>query len=116
MDLELRTQMLFGHRRALDVPARTALAPRRLPGRVLVRLVRLPEREVARVLLQVARLLGHHLVRVGPRKPTVVGEGAYAVIDVSARLIRQPAIDQLRDEGDDLRDRLGRQGLHVRPL
>ena len=52
MDPELRPELLRRHRRALDVPARTPDAPRRLPRRVLPVLRRLPEREVARILLR----------------------------------------------------------------
>ena len=49
-----------GHRRALEVPAGPAAAPRRRPGR-LARLGRLPQREVERVALgaALALALGH---------------------------------------------------------
>ena len=63
-----RLENAVRHRRTLDVPARTTLAPRGLPLR-LARLARLPQREVARTLLLrgklllLCRLLGvtHHL-------------------------------------------------------
>ena len=50
---KLGAEVLADHRRALEVPARPAAAPRRRPGRRLglARLVALPEREVARVAL-----------------------------------------------------------------
>ena len=91
VDLEHRPEVLLGHRRALDVPARPAAAPRRVPPRVLALLVRLPEREVARILLQ-RRLLGllgriarRLLVAVAAREPAVVGEARDAEVDVAAR-------------------------------
>ena len=46
---------VLGHRRALDVPAGPAAAPRRVPRGVLALLLRLPEREVQRVLLAARR-------------------------------------------------------------
>ena len=51
VDLEHGPEKLLRHHRALDVPARAAAAPGRLPPGVLARLVGLPEREVARILL-----------------------------------------------------------------
>ena len=48
VDLEVGAEDRLRHRRALDVPARPALAPRRRPGGVLALLARLPEREVLR--------------------------------------------------------------------
>src|SRR5207249_10937377 len=56
MDLEYRAEVLLGHRGALDVPAGSPRAPRRVPARVLALLVRLPQRKVARVFLQRALL------------------------------------------------------------
>ena len=56
VDLEVEPEQLLGHRRALDVPARPAAAPGRLPGRVLARLLRLPQREVERVPLALGAL------------------------------------------------------------
>src|SRR5918999_5341774 len=47
VELELRAEMLFRHRGALDVPARPAPSPRRVPGGVLALLRRLPEGKVA---------------------------------------------------------------------
>ena len=49
-------EQLLRHRRALDVPARAAAPPRRVPRGVLALLMRLPEREVERVLLAVGPL------------------------------------------------------------
>ena len=56
MDIERVAERLGRHRRALDVPPRASLAPRRLPRR-FARLGRLPQREVAHALLVV--LIGY---------------------------------------------------------
>ncbi len=90
-------------------------APGRLPRRVLALLRRLPEREVARVLLARVRLLLLDLVgplaRRGRRSPRSGRRGsrrrrptAYAC----------PRGEQLLDQRDDLRHRLGRERLRVR--
>ena len=83
VDLEDRPEQLLGHHGALDVPARPAASPRRVPGRVLARLVRLPEREVARILLERVRLLLLDLVGPLARELAVVGEARDAEVDVA---------------------------------
>src|SRR5581483_4104916 len=118
VDLEDRAEELLRHRRALDVPARPAGPPRRLPERVLALLVRLPEREVARILLQLALLL---LLGRIPRRGFVEATGERAVVrvaadaevDVAARGIGEVALDQVADQRDDLLDRLARLRLVV---
>ena len=87
--------------------------PRRVPGRVLVRLRRLPEGEVALVFLQVARLLRDHVLELGARELAVVRVLRDAEVDVPLRLVREPALDQLLDQLDDLRDRLAGERLVV---
>src|SRR5581483_8996410 len=84
VDLERGPEDLLGHHRALDVPARTAVAPGRVPPRVLGRgLVRLPEREVARILLERARLLALlDLIGALAGEPAVVGKARDAEVDV----------------------------------
>src|SRR5205814_7893599 len=106
VDLEARAEVLLRHRRALDVPARPPPAPRRVPPRVLPGLVRLPEREVARIPLERVRLLLLHLVEPLTRKPAVVGELRDPVVDVAFDLVGEPALDQVLDQRDLLRDRL----------
>ena len=113
MDLEHRAEQLLGHRRAFDVPPRAAGAPRGGPRRVLVRLRRLPEGEIALVFLQVARLLGDHVLELRARELPVVGVGGDAKVDVAPRLVREPAFDQLLDQRDDLRNRLAGERLVV---
>src|SRR5262245_11515102 len=74
VDLEARPEQLFGQRRALDVPAGPAAAPRRVPRGVLTLLVRLPEGEVARVLLERVRFLLLDLVGPLSRQAPVLRE------------------------------------------
>ena len=88
VDPELRPQVLRRHRGALDVPARPAATPRRVPRRVLARLVRFPEREVARVLLARVRLLLFDLVGSLAGEAAVVRERRNPVVDVAVRLVR----------------------------
>ena len=64
MDLEADAEQLLGHRRALDVPAGPPAAPRRVPGGVLARLLRLPQREVEGILLAVDALASLALVHL----------------------------------------------------
>ena len=65
VDRELEAEQLLGHRRALDVPARPAVAPGARPERVLALLARLPEREVERRLLELG---GARPPRPGPSR------------------------------------------------
>mmetsp|Transcript_26406 Transcript_26406/g.82326 ORF Transcript_26406/g.82326 Transcript_26406/m.82326 type:complete len:207 (-) Transcript_26406:147-767(-) len=56
VEVQRRPEVALRHRRALDVPARAAGAPRRVPGDLAVRiLARLPEREVLRRALLARR-------------------------------------------------------------
>src|SRR3954454_18718487 len=78
VDLERGAEVLLRHRRAVDVPARPALSPRRLPRGVLALLAPLPEREVARIRLP-RGLLGL-LGRVASRLLGAVAAGEPAVV------------------------------------
>jgi hypothetical protein len=118
MDVELEPEQRLGHRGALDVPARPAAPPRRVPHGVLALLVRLPEREVERVLLQVRALDAFalvHVVDVAARQLAVLGQRAHAEVHVSAGGIGVPALHQRADQVEDRLDVLGRQRLVVGP-
>src|SRR5205814_8015927 len=112
VDLERRPEQVLRHGGALDVPAGPPAPPRGSPRGVLVRLVRFPEREVAGVELERVRtlLLVLTLDLVDPlaRKLAVGGVARDTEVDVAAGLVRVPAVDELRDEADDLRNRLRR--------
>ena len=86
VDLEADAEQLLGHRRALDVPAGPAAAPRRVPGRVLARLLGLPEREVERILLAVRALDALalvHVVDAAVAELAVARVRAHAEVDVA---------------------------------
>ena len=101
VDVEVEAEDLLGHRRALDVPAGPAAAPRRVPGRVLALLLRLPEREVLRALLQrggVVALALLHLLERAVRQLPVVGEARDAEVDVALGRVGVPRVDQVLDQ------------------
>src|SRR5207302_4222436 len=91
VDLKRGAEELLGHDRALDEPARPAPSPRRVPPGVLVRFVRLPEREVARILLQRVRLLG--LVE----EPVGALAGELPVLRIAGDAEVDVALDVVRD-------------------
>ena len=98
-------------------PGRPA-SPRRVPGRVLTRLVRLPEREIGRVALAVSALDALplvHLVDVAVRQLAVFRVTADREVDVAVDRVGMTALDQLLDQLDDLRDRLAGSRLVIGP-
>ena len=102
VDLEADAEQLLGHRRALDVPARPAAAPRRVPGGVLALLLRLPQREVERILLAVGALDALalvHLVDGAVAQRAVVGVGAHAEVDVAVDRVGVAALDRAPRSG-----------------
>ena len=113
--LELGAEVQFAHRRALDVPARTAAAPRGVPPGVLTRLVRLPEREVARVLLARVRLLLLDFVGPLTGEPAVLRKARHAVVHVAVDLVGEFDVDQLLDHRDLFGHGFGCPRLEVRP-
>ena len=73
VDVDRLAQMRLGHRRAFDVPAGTAAAPRAVPAGKLGRR-RLPEHEIGRILLVRSDLdarAGDHLVDRAARELAV---------------------------------------------
>ena len=87
VDVELGPEVAPRHRGALDVPAGTAAAPRRLPRRALglARLRALPEREVPRVALAArVGVLGRlHRVEGLVRQAAVVGPRTHVEVHVA---------------------------------
>ena len=116
VDVDALAEMDFGHRRAFDVPARTAPSPGAVPARLgFVR--GLPQDEIGRVLL-VGRDLdpgaGDHLLAVAPRQRAVAFEFRYVEQHMRFRLVGMALRDKRFDHGDDLRDVLGHPGLDAR--
>ena len=117
--VEVLAELRARHGRALDVPAGPPSPPGRVPGRVLVRLVGLPEREVERRALALAGLdagAGDQLVGPLARELAVRRIGLDAEVDVAVGgRVGRAALDQPLDQRDDLGDRLARERLGVGP-
>src|SRR2546430_15562523 len=119
VDVDLRTQVLERHRRALDMPAGPAHAPGTFPAR-FAKGAYLPEDEIERVLL--ARVIWicpslrgqrDHLRPAQPAQATVIGDASHAEIDVTVALVGMALRLQPYDERDDLRDRLAGSGEDI---
>ena len=122
VDVEALAEVLHRHRRALDVPAREAIAPRGGPFQGAMVAGRLPQREVLRMAL----------VRVGDRLPCRAARRACRACcrrasrsrGTSRRRSRRcrsatyawPRLDQALDDGDHLGDVLGRPRVEVGAL
>ena len=112
MDVDGLAEVLVRHSRALNVPARTALAaPRRIPCR-FARLGSLPDREVHRVLLDLAdrdARAGLKLLHRLMAQLAVLREGLGAEVNVAVlRNIGVAVLDQTLDNVDDGVHGLGR--------
>jgi len=115
VDVDGGAQVRLGHRRALDVPARTAAAPGRVPAGQVVG-GRLPQHEVAGIALVRRHFdtrAGQHVVRVAARELAVAGEAGHREQHVAFRGIGMAVGDQALDHRDDLRDVLGCLRLDV---
>ena len=110
VDVDGLAQVLVDHRGALDVPARTALAPAGRPAR-LTRLGSLPEHKVQRVLLVLAHADARAALQLLQR---LVGELAIARVlagaeqHVAVCLVGKALILQRLDDFFDFVDGLGR--------
>ena len=116
VDVERRAQVLGGHGRAFQVPARAARAPGGLPGR-LARLVALPQGEVPRVALGVGALgvAGRpHVLEPLPGQAAVVRLGADVEVHVAAGRVGVAGLDQPPHQHDHLGHVPGGPRLDVR--
>ena len=119
VNVEVISEVLRAHGRALDVPARAAGPPGRIPGR-LPRLRGLPENEVLDVLFLVL-VVGHALAAASLRKvdpgETAVGrESRDPEVHRPLGFVGVAAFDELRDHRDHLGDVLGRARVPFRAL
>lgn len=119
VDIQRLAEVFHAHRRAFDMPARTAHPPRRFPRR-LARLLRFPDGEIhrmalvrvnvdARAALQILKVLAAELAVAGERLRIVVNVAVVAGIG-------QALVDQLLNQRDDIRDMLGRARIDRRAL
>jgi hypothetical protein len=116
VDVELGPEVALGHRRALQVPAGAAAAPRRRPrrGPRLALLVRLPQREVARVALArgVDDVVGRlEVPQLLPGQRAVLGEGTDVEVDVAVDGVGVATVDQPLHELHHVRHVAGRARL-----
>ena len=115
VDVDRLAEVLVDHRGALDVPARTSGAPRRLPAR-LARLCALPDRKVHRIFLDLAdadacaRL---QLIQRLVRQLAVFGELLGAEVDIAVvNRIRIALVDQRLYDVNNRIHRLGRTRMN----
>ncbi len=115
VDVEGQPQVLLGHGRALDVPARAPVAPGRGPRR-LAGLRRLPQGEIELVALAVFQSLAVgpqlavtalSLVHIAAGQLAVAGVAAHVEVHVAVGLVGVPALDEALDERDHGADFLG---------
>ena len=114
MDVETLAQQVIGHGRALDVPARTAPAPGRVPPRQVIRRG-LPQHKIHRVALVGGHLdprPGDHVVDRTARQRAVGLVALDREEHVALGLIGVTVPDQPLDHRDHLGDEL-RRARHV---
>ena len=104
VNVDRGSEVLVDHRRALDVPARTAFAPGCLPRR-LTRLCSLPDCEVHRIFLDLAdrdTRTGLQIFERLVRQLAVLGEGLGAEVNVTVLgNVCVTLVDQSLDDVDD---------------
>ena len=115
VDVDRLAEVLVDHRGALDVPARTSGAPRRLPAR-LARLCALPDRKVHRIFLDLADADACARLQLIQRlvgQLAVLGGLLRAEVDVAVvHRIRIALVDQGLDDVDDRIHGLGRAWMN----
>ena len=119
VDVERVAKILGGHRAALDVPAGSTGAPRRVPTGFAGR-GGLPQHEVERVALVrivrlVAALVGdsEHVVARNPAQLAELGILGDLEVDVAVSLVGDAPFDKARDEADDALDVLCRRHIVI---
>ena len=116
MQIETLAEIAPAHRRALDMPARTAATPGRVPaGQVIGG--GLPQDEIAGIALVGGDLhtgTGQQILRRAARQFAVIGIGAHREQHMTIGGIGVAAGDEFFDDGDHLRDILGRPRFDIR--
>ncbi len=120
VDVEVVAEVLLRHRRALDVPAGEAPAPRAVPFHLplLARGRELPQREVGRVALlaQVDAPAPFETGEIEAREMAVVGQAAGVEVDAVGGAVGVALRLDVGDELDLLGDVVGRAAEHRRRL
>ena len=118
VNVEARTQVLTGHRRALQVPTRAATAPRGLPrsGQRLALLIALPQRKITRIALTarigIRRIL--HIVNALVGQRAVFLPGTHIKVHVTRIIQRRvgvAAVNQALNQSKHLGNMAGRARL-----
>jgi len=105
VDINLFSQVRHIHCRALDMPARTTLAPGTIPGR-FAGFGSLPESKIHRMFFAFVHLdarAGVHGVKPPTRELAIVRFGFDHVIHVAIHLVGRTVLNQLADHLNDLR-------------
>src|SRR4030088_2375602 len=109
MDIDWLAEILYRHRRALDMPSRIAAAPRRIPLHHVMRLVEHPQREIVRAVLvrrMFQSLRGALLLEALAREPShAAGAAPFLDLEVNAR--RRHVAIAVRDDFFDHADHRG---------
>ncbi len=118
VDVELLAEVLQRHGAALDVPARVAPAPRRVPEHGLVPELgpREPQHEVVGVALALVHgdaRPGAQVLPVEQREPAVAGELRDVEAEIAPGLVGVPARLETADEVDHVGDVFGGPADHV---
>ena len=116
VDVDGLAQLCPDHRRAFDVPAGAAPAPRGVPARLIVG-AGFPQHEIgggALVRRDLDTGTGNHLVHRAARQFPVIGPARHVEQHMPFCGIGVAAFDQPRDHVDHLRHMLRRQRLDVR--
>ena len=124
VEIEVGTEVFPDHGRALEVPARTPLAPRRRPEvHAVLRLARLPQHEIGQAVLLVFVGIGPGVLSLPEIELALVEMGKLPVagerrdLEVDRAVVRRVGVafpDQGLDHRDLLRDVLDRARLDVR--
>ena len=116
VDVYRVTEVLLGHGRALDVPARSSHAPWGLPCDLRLFLAGLPQSKVQRILLDFADsdpCAALEVIDVLSGQLAVFFELSCRIVDIAVSFISITLVDQRLYKVDDLRNVLGNLRMNV---
>ena len=115
MEVECIAQIVGGHGRAFDVPARASLAPRAFPE-WFAGLCRFPKCKVSRISLFIIDFdagAGQHIFDLASGKLAVVFECRNVIVNIAAKDIGMPLLDQCLHHIDDVLHVIGHSRIHI---